>query len=68
MDEIASPIWSEFKLVGLDEMVDPELNKIDAKFGKDVEEVGKMGPPRMPKVPEGIDLEGLGIKLEGLAV
>ncbi|KAI9022580.1 hypothetical protein DFJ74DRAFT_99603 [Hyaloraphidium curvatum] len=55
MDEIAHPIWDEFETVKLAALADPKTNAIKSTFGKSVEEVAKVGPPRPPTIPEGVE-------------
>lgn len=67
MDELKHPQFEDFVITKLSDMKDPSLNKIeDPVFGADVEKVAKIGPPRLPKIPEGN--EELAAKIAAMTV
>ncbi|KAI9028381.1 hypothetical protein DFJ74DRAFT_658763 [Hyaloraphidium curvatum] len=53
LDELKEPIWSDFLITRLSDMVDPKANEIrEPVFGADVEKVAKSRPSRMPELPK----------------
>ncbi len=48
-------------------MKDPSLNVIKPVFGKDVEEVAKIGPPRQPNIPADL-ADGIAAKISALSI
>lgn len=68
MDELFTIRYEDLNAVELSSLANPELNKINAKFGKDVEEVAKIGPPRPPKIPAEMQGDEVAMKFAEMKV
>ena len=58
----------EAEVSKLSDMADPSKNAIASKFGKDVEEVAKVGPPRAPKIPADLIADTVAQKMASVSI